>query len=238
MAFAVATQSAEAKTIVVYGASGNIGQIIVTEALNRGHTVIGVSREPAKLKINHNSFKAVAGDATNLESFKKVTQGADAVIVSVGGGGEDGVSKNTTHAQAARIAVQAFTGASNNPEVIQIGGATTLYKTVAEMEANLPPNIKAGTPFYTMVFGHLDALQTYQASKIRWSVLTPPQSIEGYAMGKPPELKRTGKYRTSTDGPVMDAGGKNVINMADLAVAAVDEAESGRFIGKRFTVGY
>jgi putative NADH-flavin reductase len=37
---------------------------------------------------------------------------------------------------------------------------------------------------------------------------------------------------------VSDAQGQSSIDVADLAVAAVNEAEHPRFIGKRFTVGY
>jgi putative NADH-flavin reductase len=37
---------------------------------------------------------------------------------------------------------------------------------------------------------------------------------------------------------VKDANGKSSVNIADLAVAAVDEAEKHQFVGQRFTVGY
>jgi putative NADH-flavin reductase len=57
-------------------------------------------------------------------------------------------------------------------------------------------------------------------------------------MGQPPQPQRTGKYRTSTTALVTDAEGHSALNVADLAVAAVDEAERPRFIGQRFTVGY
>jgi putative NADH-flavin reductase len=86
--------------------------------------------------------------------------------------------------------------------------------------------------------GQYEALQTYRASKIRWTVLTPPSEIQGWAMGKPPVPKRMGTYRTSTSGAVTDANGKSAIDIADLAVAAVDEAEKHRFVGQRFTAGY
>ena len=41
------TLQATAATLVIYGASGQIGDFIVTEALSRGHEVIGVSRKGA-----------------------------------------------------------------------------------------------------------------------------------------------------------------------------------------------
>lgn len=237
MAIAFATP-ARADTFVVFGATGSIGGVIVNEALSRGHTVIGVSRDPAKAKIDHKNFKAMAGDVTDVASFKKVTQDADVVIISVSGFSTDSDPQNSINAKAARTAVQAFTGAAKSPQVIQIGGAFTLAESKEAMEAKLPPNAKSGTPMYAAFMGQYEALQTYRASKIRWTVLTPPYDIQGWAMGKAPELKRTGKYRTSTSGPVTDANGKSVVDIADLAVAAVDEAEKHRFVGQRFTVGY
>lgn len=225
-----------AETIVVYGASGPIGGLIVNEALSRGATVIGVSRDASKLKFENKNFKAVAGDVTELASFKSITQGVDAVIISVGGVGKDNAPEHTAQAQAAKVAVQAFTGMPNSPHVIQIGGATTLYETKEAMIAHTP--FPPGSVPYAMVLGHLDELQTYRASKIRWTVLTPPFKIEGHSVGAPPVPQRTGHYRTSTTGFVRDANGENRVNIADLAVAAVDEAERPRFVGKRFTVGY
>jgi uncharacterized protein len=235
---AFSAQSAHAEKIVVYGASGEIGGVIVNEALSRGDTVIGVSRDPSKLKINQQNFSVVAGDVTDLDSFKSVTQGADAVIISVSGSGKDNLPENSVVAQAARTATRAFAGMAHSPHVIQIGGATTMYETKEAMLAHLPFPAQPGSPSYGMFFGHLVALQTYRASNIRWTVLTPPMAIDGWSRDGKLDLKRTGKYRTSTSALVQDSSGKNVVNIADLAVAAVDEAEKPRFVGKRFTVGY
>jgi hypothetical protein len=137
-----------------------------------------------------------------------------------------------------RRTTHAFTGVRRNSYVIQIGGATTIYETKEAMLDHLPFPAEPGSPAYGMLFGHLVALQTYRASNIRWTVLTPPAEIDGWSMGAKTVLNRTGKYRTSTAGLVEDASGKSVVNVADLAVAAVDEAEKQRFVGKRFTIGY
>src|SRR5579862_9854226 len=79
--------AAAGERIVIYGATGAIGSVIAQEALSRGDTVIGVARDPTKLKISDPHYTAVASDVTDLESFKRVTQGADAVIISVSGNG-------------------------------------------------------------------------------------------------------------------------------------------------------
>jgi hypothetical protein len=209
--------------------------------LSRGAIVVGVARDPAKLKINDPHFTAVAGDVTDLDSLKRITQGADAVIIAVLANGQDNAPENSASAQAAKVAVAAYTGVPHSPHVIQIGGAPTMYDTKEALLAHLPGMglpVSPGSPLYGTIFGHLIALQTYRASHIRWTVLTPPLEIQGWSEHAPPQPQRTGKYRVSTKELVRDAQGRNAINIADLAVAAVDEAEHPRFIGKRFTVGY
>jgi hypothetical protein len=232
----VQTAAARGERIVVYGATGAIGSLIVQEALSRGDTVIGVARDPGKLPVANPHYSAVTGDVTDLGSFKRITQGADAVIISVLGAGKDSSPEDSVSARAATVAVKAYTGEPRSPHVIQIGAAPTLYETRDAMLAHL--HLSPSNPMYAVIFGHLLALQTYRASHIRWTVLTPPMNIQGWKLHSPPQPHRTGKYRVSTTDFVRDANGQNAINVADLAVAAVDEAEHPRFIRKRFTVGY
>jgi len=233
-----ASPLAAAKSFVVYGASGAIGGVIVQEALDRGDTVIGVARDTSKMKFDSPHFKAVEGDVTDLESFRKITAGADAVIISVVGSGKDNLPENSVHAQAAAVAVKAFTGVKNAPYVLEIGGASTLYETKEGVLSHLPFKAEPGSAPYGMFLGHLVALETFRASSIRWTVLTPPPDLQGWKPNGPPELHRTGKFRTSTTGFVVDGVQKGAANVADLAVAAVDEVEHPRFVGKRFTIGY
>ena len=232
------SMSAHAASIVVYGASGSIGSVIAQEAVRRGDTVIGVARDSSKMHLSQHNFRAVAGDVTNLASFKAITHGADAVIICVVGNGAGNKPENSTQAVAAKVAVEAYSGAQHSPHVIEIGGATTMYGSRVAMLAHVPVAAPPGSPLYGMFVGHLVALQIYRASPIRWTVLTPPLQIQGWSATAPPVPERTGKYRVSTTDLVRDSRGQSVINIADLAVAAVDEAEHPRFIGQRFTVGY
>lgn len=225
-------------TLVVYGASGAIGGLIVKEALDRGHTVIGVARSADSLKERHARFTAKAGDINDLASFKAVTKGVDAVIISVNAIETDKRPEDTAIVRGARNAIAAFSGVQGAPYVVQIGGATTMHETREAMKANAPFEIPEGSRMYAMFYGHLDALNDYRASKIDWSVLTPPQLIEGWTATGKLELARTGKYRTATREFVRDDKGASRINIADLAVAAVDEATARKFVRQRFTVGY
>jgi putative NADH-flavin reductase len=54
----LSVSSANAASVVIYGASGNLGSKITTEALNRGHDVIGVGRDPSSMTFDHDNFTA------------------------------------------------------------------------------------------------------------------------------------------------------------------------------------
>ena len=227
------------QTIVVYGASGSIGGLIVDEALERGHAVIGVSRSPDRLTVEHPNFTPMQGDVTDVESFTAVTGGANAVVISVQGTPEgDFAPENSTHALAAGTAAAALVGMEDAPYVLQIGGATTMLPTVEEMLANAPFPVSEGTPPYAMLIGHKVALDTYRASDIDWTVLTPPFNIMGWTPNGITDTQQRGEYRTSTTEFVTDGDGNMSIYVADLAAAAVDEVENRTFSRQRFTIGY
>ena len=127
--FVAPTFAADESTIVVYGATGKLGGKIVAEALNRGHKVIGVSRDPSALNGAHANLSAVEGDVTNLDSMLEIIAGTDVVVIAVGGNGADNTPENSIVNQATLTFIQAARelGASA-PRVIQIGGGTTLRR--------------------------------------------------------------------------------------------------------------
>lgn len=217
-----------ADKIVVFGATGNIGTAIVREALDRGHEVIGVSRNPDNFNYSESNFTGVAGNPTSLESVLEVTAGADAVINAVGGR-EAATPEETAMAQSAHAFTQAFTQVGDHrPQLVVVGGGLTSHGSHEKLIENLPANATEGSPFRALFEGHWVAYETYLASDIDWTFVAPPLGIVG--VGRTPgEDVRTGEYRTSTEGFVYDADGNNIITKSDLAVAIVDFALSGDF---------
>lgn len=227
------------QTIVIYGASGKIGGLLVRNALKRGHIVIGVSRNPDKLKVSHKNFSAVKGDVTSEASMRSVARQADAVVISVLGHGANNLPENSTVAKAARTAVEVFSGDENAPYIVAVGGATTMHGSAEKMAENLPFPASPGSEGHSILFGHLVALKTYRESDIPWSVITPPKRILGWSFqGITDAESSRGTYRTSTAEFVVAEDGSNSIYVRDLARAVIDEVENRRFERQRFTVGY
>jgi putative NADH-flavin reductase len=71
--------------IVVFGASGKTGSLLVDEALSSGHDVIAYVRKPEAVKSNHPNLKVVAGYLNEKDKLKSVISGSDACISTLGG---------------------------------------------------------------------------------------------------------------------------------------------------------
>jgi len=73
--------------IVVLGATGRTGRLVVEQALAAGHTVTALVRSPEKLAVSNPNLNVVAGQATDPSAVARVLDRADALISTLGGGG-------------------------------------------------------------------------------------------------------------------------------------------------------
>ncbi len=64
--------------LVVLGATGRTGRLVVEQALAAGHTVTALVRSPEKLTIRNSSLRVVAGSATDAADVSRALAGADA----------------------------------------------------------------------------------------------------------------------------------------------------------------
>lgn len=73
------------RKILVLGATGNLGKVIVATALHQGYHVVTLVRSPKKL-YKHDNLTIHTGDVTRSSDLKKVMEGVNAVIVVLGHG--------------------------------------------------------------------------------------------------------------------------------------------------------
>ena len=67
--YGVEKAGSDSLKILVYGATGKIGTHVVSEALNRGHVVTAVSRDPSRITQIHDNLTAVQGNILDTESI-------------------------------------------------------------------------------------------------------------------------------------------------------------------------
>lgn len=213
--------------IVLFGATGNVGRRIASEALDRGYEVVGVVRDPAQSQSPDPRMPLVQGDATDAESVSRVARGADVVVSAISPRPDSHGLPAPSLASAARALI-AGTREAGVARLVVVGGASTLEVTpgVRLMDTPALPD-----EFRPEAQEHADALAVYRAEggDLEWAVLRPAADFH------PGE--RTGTYRT-TDGELpMDQEGQSQVSFEDYAVALVDELEQPNHHREAYGVG-
>jgi len=80
----MAEEDSTSKHIVILGATGDTGKILVPQALSAGHTVTAVARTPSKITTEHPNLNVMKGDVFDMESLTPLFQGKDMVISTLG----------------------------------------------------------------------------------------------------------------------------------------------------------
>ncbi len=70
--------------LLILGATGGTGRALVEQALEQGHTVTAVARDPSKLRMTHQNLRIVKGDILDYDSVETAIRGQDAALSAVG----------------------------------------------------------------------------------------------------------------------------------------------------------
>lgn len=81
--------------IAVLGATGQTGGLVVKQALEQGHHVVALVRDPTRLTLEHPQLLVVRGSPTSIADIEPCLQRVDAVVHCLGIGGK-GDGKPTT----------------------------------------------------------------------------------------------------------------------------------------------
>ena len=79
--------SGKALTVLVVGATGSIGRLVVNEAMRRGHSVRALVRETKRARDLPAQAECVVGDLTKPATLVAAVGGIDAIVFTHGGDG-------------------------------------------------------------------------------------------------------------------------------------------------------
>jgi hypothetical protein len=214
--------------IALFGAAGQIARRIAHEALDRGHQVTAVVRDPANFRTYDDRLEVVQGDATDAASVARAAQGADAIITAISPRPSPSGRPASSLVEGAR-AVIAGAKRAGIDRLLAVGGASSL---------EVAPGVRLyDTPEFPEAYKAearegIDSLDVYrnESGDLDWTFVSPAAEIG------PGE--RTGKYRTGGDQLLTDRDGRSFISYEDYAVALVDELERGRNRRRRMAVAY
>jgi uncharacterized protein YbjT (DUF2867 family) len=98
------------KTVLVVGATGSIGSLVVEEALRQGHSVRALVRNPEKARRPPAKAEAVIGDLTRPETLEGAVKGIDAIVFTHGSDGAGKVGAETVDYGGVRNVLTALGG--------------------------------------------------------------------------------------------------------------------------------
>lgn len=117
--------TADQLTVLVVGATGSIGRLVVAEALRQGHAVRALVRDMGRARALAQEAQCVVGDLTQTQTLSAAVKGINAIVFTHGsdGGGKAtaervdyGDVRNVLHAlgrHQARIALMTAVGVTN-----------------------------------------------------------------------------------------------------------------------------
>jgi putative NADH-flavin reductase len=206
--------------VLIYADSTPLSIALADEALRRGDRVHVVNKS-ATFTAGPAGVTVTAGDVTNLNDVARTIADEEVVIVPPVSGDAAAVIATAKSTMTAVRVVGTFA-----PYLIWIGDAATLKDDSGmRMVVQHPP------PRDSIAAGQMAALNYfYSVTDDGWTYMTPPPHVT--------DGPRTGIYRQSGDMWIKDAGAASTISVADLAVAALDEAQTQAHVHLQFTVAY
>ncbi|MFF3210359.1 NAD(P)-dependent oxidoreductase [Streptomyces sp. NPDC002886] len=211
--------------LTVFGATGGIGHEVVRQALEAGHEVTAVVRDPARLDVPaHDRLRvAVVRDLSDEDELVRVLEGREAVVSALGPVSNKQARLTPIAGPALRSIVSAMdragvsrlsavSAAPLGPESPEDGALTRVL---------VYPLLRRAL---RDVYADLTVMEAVlAASRTQWTVIRPPRLLD---------RPYTGTYRRAVDANV--PGGK-VIARADVADALLttlsDPSTSGHAIG-------
>ena len=202
--------------LLIFGATGLVGQRLVREALYMGHTVTAYARDVFTTEFPpHNQLHLVEGTVFDDSLLKKAMVDQDAILSALGGG-TDGTDftrslgiKHITE-QMKKVGIQ---------RIIAVGGSGILADAT-------------GIPFFQdddypaeqkpLSNEHFKAWQYLIKSQLDWTMVCPP-----YIVDHDP----TGSYTISVDIPPVASPMQ--INNGDLALFMLQELVRNQYIHQR-----
>ena len=217
--------------IALIGVTGFVGQHVLREALERGHTVTGFARNLDKILDQHNLHKVTLDLLGDSLATGLALSGHDVVVYAYNPkrqSKDPDIFEQHVRGHKALLAAMPF---SNVKRLLCVGGAASLKlpggvefldsDRFPEQFNDFKPSIRGTRELYYLLKDH---------PELDWVFLAPSSVLF--------DGTRTGSYRVGTDYLLFDEAGVSTISLQDYAVAMLDELEKPVHHQQRFTVGY
>ena len=216
-----AASTSPARHLALFGATRGIGRHVVELALQSGHRVTALARDPAALAIRDDRLRVVQGDATDPAAVARVVAGTDAVVCALGAPARSRANVRSRGTEAI-VRAMAQQGVQRLLCVSVLGAAETRQE--------LPWFLRyLFFPLYLRraVADHEAQERMIADSSLRWTIVRPPHLTDG---------PRTGVFQ---HGEGSGGGAWSLkISRADVAGFMLDQLDRDEYVGRRVGVSY
>ncbi len=196
--------------LVVFGATGGIGSKVIEQALEAGHEVTAVARNPSSITVQHERLDVVQGDVLDAKSIRAAVVGKDAVISALGARDlkpttvySEGVANIMQAMQAAKVRRILCVSASGLDPLIwwqRLAAKIVLWRLLKNMYTDL---VRMETEV--------------KASDLDWTILRPPQYTNG---------PRTGQYQSVVNQQLTHGSKISRADIADYMLKHLNDRET------------
>jgi len=200
--------------IVIFGASGKTGSLLVDQAVANGHQVTAyVRREGVSFK-QHDNLKILKGNLDNTEKLKEAISGADACISALGGSSLTRHSPEVISGIDRIINLMEQEGVKRFIYLSSLGAGESRY-FMGPVLRFLLADILLRVPLADHNYNE----QRIAKSKLQWTIVRPGGLTNG---------PKTGTMKQGTEKPVMK--GSSSISRANVAAFMLDQVSDSTSI--------
>jgi len=210
--------------IILFGATGLTGREILLQALENGHEVKAVVRNPELLKTKHSKLTIIQGDVLDAQLVEAAIAGGDVVISAIGTG--------TSFSKARKPTTLYSDGFKN---IVTAMRKHKIKRFVALLSVGTIPDPNEAFIHKTMIRPILKG--TYDDMRRAESFLAECVDIDWTGI-RPLRLNnkpKTGKYRISKD--ILPPNGVN-ISRADVAEFMLKQLYTNEHFWRYLTIAY
>jgi putative NADH-flavin reductase len=200
--------------LLILGATGKTGRHLVTQAIEKGHTVTILARDRSKVGLQHERLRIFEGDVTNTAALGEAMLEQDAVISAIGRG-LSFKSENLIERSVPAILVAMQTHGIRRLMFTSAMGVGATYS-----DAPVMPKLFFRTLLRGIYADKAIGEQMIRNSTLEWTIVQPVQLNDG---------PLTKKYRA---GERLPLSGLPQVSRADTAHFILDRLHDPSTIGK------
>jgi putative NADH-flavin reductase len=207
--------------LLVIGATGGTGQQVVAQALQQGHDVTALVRDPLRLTVKHERLRVVTGDVTQgVQPIADAVRGRDVVISALG------VGASLKSLSVVTRAMETIVPAMEREGVRRLIFTSAYGVGATHIDVPLIPRILIRLLLRDVYADKEGGEEVLRKSRLDWTLVYPVTLTNG---------PRTGQYRV---GERLALRGLPTISRADLAGFLLAQAGDRTYLKKGVLISH